>query len=188
MASGPRRSDAHRSFRTTTATLPRRRTPEPASMPEGGAAVKSCGGGACMPTIHPCGPSPLRSKAFRFDRRTRCAAAAATFTATRSSTRPRASSGRARSRTRTRSSATRTSAACRRSTSARSTSTCCSPPSRPAASAPIRATRKPLPMCRAEVSSCYTRRENELGCVNPEFFELPLGAPAFRVLAQALDT
>lgn len=53
---------------------------------------------------------------------------------------------------------------------------------------PIRATRKPLPMCRAEVSSCYTRRENELGCVNPEFFELPLGAPAFRVLAQALET
>ncbi len=53
---------------------------------------------------------------------------------------------------------------------------------------PIRATRKPLPMCRAEVSSCYTRRESELGCVNPEFFELPLGAPTFRVLAQALDT
>jgi hypothetical protein len=52
----------------------------------------------------------------------------------------------------------------------------------------IRATRKPLPMCRAEVSSCYARRENELGCVNPEFFELPLGAPAFRVLAQAFDT
>ena len=52
---------------------------------------------------------------------------------------------------------------------------------------PVRATRKPLPMCRAEVSSCYERRQSDLGCVNPEFFELPLGAPAFRVLAQVLD-
>ena len=52
---------------------------------------------------------------------------------------------------------------------------------------PVRATRKPLPMCRAEVSSCYERRQSDLGCVNPEFYELPLGAPAFRVLAQVLD-
>jgi len=52
---------------------------------------------------------------------------------------------------------------------------------------PVRAMRKPLPMCRAEVSSCYERRQSLLGCVNPEFFELPLGAPAFRVLAQVLD-
>ena len=50
----------------------------------------------------------------------------------------------------------------------------------------VRATRKSLPMCRAEVSSCYERRQSDLGCVNPEFFELPLGAPAFRVLAQVL--
>jgi hypothetical protein len=49
---------------------------------------------------------------------------------------------------------------------------------------PVRATRKPLPMCRSEVSSCYQRREGELGCVNPEFWELPGGTPAFRVLAQ----
>ena len=48
----------------------------------------------------------------------------------------------------------------------------------------VRATRKPLPMCRAEVSSCYERRQSSLGCVNPEFFELPVGEPAFRVLAQ----
>jgi hypothetical protein len=52
---------------------------------------------------------------------------------------------------------------------------------------PVRATRKPLPMCRAEVSACYERRQGELGCVNPEFSELPLGAPAFRVLAQVLE-
>jgi hypothetical protein len=48
----------------------------------------------------------------------------------------------------------------------------------------VRATRMPLPMCRAEVSSCYERRQSSLGCVNPEFFELPVGEPAFRVLAQ----
>jgi hypothetical protein len=52
---------------------------------------------------------------------------------------------------------------------------------------PVRATGKPLPMCRTEVSSCYERRQGRLGCVNPEFFELPLGAPAFRVLAQVLE-
>src|SRR6266508_3883469 len=48
----------------------------------------------------------------------------------------------------------------------------------------VRATRSPLPMCRAEISSCYERRQGRLGCVNPEFFELPDGEPAFRVLAQ----
>ena len=48
----------------------------------------------------------------------------------------------------------------------------------------VRASRKPLPMCRAEISSCYERRQSRLGCVNPEFFEIPLGEPAFRVLAQ----
>ena len=35
-----------------------------------------------------------------------------------------------------------------------------------------------------EVVSCYERRQRSLGCVNPEFFELPVGEPAFRVLAQ----
>lgn len=48
----------------------------------------------------------------------------------------------------------------------------------------VRATRRPLPMCHAEVSSCYEGRQNALGCVNPEFFELPVGEPAFRVLVQ----
>jgi hypothetical protein len=39
-------------------------------------------------------------------------------------------------------------------------------------------------MCRAEVESCYESRTNDLGCVNPEFFELPRGKPAFRVFAR----
>jgi hypothetical protein len=47
----------------------------------------------------------------------------------------------------------------------------------------VRAQRQPLPMCKAEVSSCYEGREEPLGCVNPEFFELPEGSPAFRVIA-----
>jgi hypothetical protein len=49
----------------------------------------------------------------------------------------------------------------------------------------VRATRNPLPMCHAEVESCYAGRTDVLGCVNPEFFELPQGEPSFRVFAQA---
>jgi hypothetical protein len=48
---------------------------------------------------------------------------------------------------------------------------------------PVRATGNPLPMCKAEVESCYAGRSDELGCVNPEFFELPVGEPTFRVIA-----
>jgi hypothetical protein len=48
----------------------------------------------------------------------------------------------------------------------------------------VRASREPLPMCRAEVESCYEGREDDLGCVNPEFNELPLGEPSFRIFAQ----
>jgi hypothetical protein len=48
----------------------------------------------------------------------------------------------------------------------------------------VKAVRRPLPMCRAEVSTTYERRVGELGCVNPEFSELPLGEPTFRVFAQ----
>ena len=48
----------------------------------------------------------------------------------------------------------------------------------------IRAARNPLPMCRTEIESCYAGRAGELGCVNPEFNELPAGAPTFRVFAQ----
>ena len=48
----------------------------------------------------------------------------------------------------------------------------------------IKATRNPLPMCRTEVESCYANRTNELGCVNPEFSELPVDRGTFRVIAQ----
>jgi hypothetical protein len=49
----------------------------------------------------------------------------------------------------------------------------------------IRAVRRPLPMCRAEVERTYeSRADEELGCVNPEFSELPVGEPTFRVIAR----
>jgi hypothetical protein len=48
----------------------------------------------------------------------------------------------------------------------------------------VKACRQPLPMCRAEVSSCYENRGDDLGCRNPEFFELPQGTPSFRVIAR----
>ena len=48
----------------------------------------------------------------------------------------------------------------------------------------IKASRAPLPMCQTEVERCYESRGNELGCVNPEFHELPGGSPTFRVIAQ----
>jgi hypothetical protein len=48
----------------------------------------------------------------------------------------------------------------------------------------VRATRRPLPMCLAEVEQCYESRSDELGCQNPEFFELPVGRPTFRVFAR----
>jgi len=48
----------------------------------------------------------------------------------------------------------------------------------------IKAKCKPLPMCHAEVEQTYETRTTELGCVNPEYFELPIGTPAFRVIAQ----
>ena len=48
----------------------------------------------------------------------------------------------------------------------------------------IRAVRAPLPMCRVEVEECYVGRGDELGCVNPEFSELPVGEPTFKVFAR----
>jgi len=49
----------------------------------------------------------------------------------------------------------------------------------------IRAMRRPLPMCKAEVEATYeSRGDAETGCVNPEFAELPVGRPTFRVIAQ----
>ncbi len=48
----------------------------------------------------------------------------------------------------------------------------------------VRAVRRPLPMCHTEIESTYESRMGELGCVNPEFFELPDGNPNFRIFAQ----
>jgi hypothetical protein len=48
----------------------------------------------------------------------------------------------------------------------------------------IRAQRRPLPMCRTAVDPCYGHRMDDLGCVNPEFHELPEGRPTFRVFAR----
>ena len=48
----------------------------------------------------------------------------------------------------------------------------------------VAAKRKALPMCKVEVESCYESRTDELGCRNPEFFELPVGEPTFRVFAK----
>ena len=52
----------------------------------------------------------------------------------------------------------------------------------------VKATRAPLPMCRVDVDSCYATRGDESACVNPEFFELPVGEPSFRVFAQIKPT
>jgi hypothetical protein len=48
----------------------------------------------------------------------------------------------------------------------------------------IRAVRQPLPMCKAEVESTYESRTEQEQCINPEFGELPVGQPTFRVFAQ----
>jgi hypothetical protein len=48
----------------------------------------------------------------------------------------------------------------------------------------IRAVRQPLPMCRAEIEETYASRCEDPGCVNPEFGELPVGEPTFRIFAQ----
>jgi hypothetical protein len=49
------------------------------------------------------------------------------------------------------------------------------------------ARRAPLPMCRVEVASCYEQRLDDVGCRNPEFFELPVERPSFRVIASGRD-
>lgn len=51
----------------------------------------------------------------------------------------------------------------------------------------VKARRAPLPMCEADVCGCYEHRVDELGCRNPEFFELPASRPSFRVLAVLTD-
>lgn len=51
----------------------------------------------------------------------------------------------------------------------------------------VMARRVPLPMCRAEVSACYEHRIDEVGCRNPEFYEVPVSSPSFRVFASGRD-
>ncbi len=51
----------------------------------------------------------------------------------------------------------------------------------------VRALRRPLPMCRSAVQTTFAHRETELGCLNPEFGELPAGSPTFRVFARVAD-
>jgi hypothetical protein len=48
----------------------------------------------------------------------------------------------------------------------------------------VRALRGPLPMCEAAVQETFAHRQTELGCLNPEFAELPEGSPTFRVFAR----
>jgi hypothetical protein len=48
----------------------------------------------------------------------------------------------------------------------------------------VRACRSPLPMCEVEVVPCYGSRGDELGCRNPEFYELPRERASFRVFAR----
>lgn len=52
----------------------------------------------------------------------------------------------------------------------------------------MKARRQPLRMCKVEVEGCYESRGGELGCVNPEFNELPVERPSFRVFAQIRAT
>lgn len=51
----------------------------------------------------------------------------------------------------------------------------------------VRATRSPLPMCDVEVVATYGGREDDLGCRNPEFYELPRARASFRVFARISD-
>ena len=51
----------------------------------------------------------------------------------------------------------------------------------------VRARRAPLPMCDVEVVPCYGSRADELGCRNPEFYELPRARASFRVFARVTD-
>jgi len=51
----------------------------------------------------------------------------------------------------------------------------------------VKARRSPLPIYHSEISACYEHRLDELGCRNPEFHELPLERPSFRVFAEVAD-
>ena len=51
----------------------------------------------------------------------------------------------------------------------------------------VRARRTPLSLCKAEVAACFDQRSDEVGCRNPEFFELRVERPSFRVIASGRD-
>jgi hypothetical protein len=51
----------------------------------------------------------------------------------------------------------------------------------------VRARRAPLPMCEVEVVPCYASRADDLGCRNPEFYELPRARTSFRIFARVAD-
>jgi hypothetical protein len=51
----------------------------------------------------------------------------------------------------------------------------------------VKARRAPLPMCCADVAPCYESRADEVGCRNPEFFEVAEERPSFRVFAELAD-
>lgn len=51
----------------------------------------------------------------------------------------------------------------------------------------VRARRAPLPMCDVEVIETYANREDDIGCRNPEFHELPRERANFRVFAVVAD-
>ena len=51
----------------------------------------------------------------------------------------------------------------------------------------VRARRAALPMCEVEVVETYVSREDEIGCRNPEFHELPRERANFRVFAVVAD-
>jgi hypothetical protein len=41
-------------------------------------------------------------------------------------------------------------------------------------------------MCSSAVERCYSHRDDEIGCRNPEFFELPAAEPTFKVFARVV--
>jgi hypothetical protein len=52
----------------------------------------------------------------------------------------------------------------------------------------VRTRRAPLPMCDVEVIATYATRADDLGCRNPEFYELPRERASFRVFARISDS
>ena len=51
----------------------------------------------------------------------------------------------------------------------------------------VRTRRAPLPMCDVDVVATYSARADEIGCRNPEFYELPRERATFKVFARVSD-